>query len=288
MNHVRLREFDNAWYQPGRSRLWQAAWFFLGMPVLRCPVLPSSGLRVRLLKIFGAQVGSGVVIKPGVRVKYPWQLKVGDDCWFGEDCWIDNLAKVELSRDVCLSQGAYLCTGNHDWSDPAFGLIIGPISLGAGSWVGARAVVAPGVTLGEHAVAAAGSVVTKSIPAWQIHAGNPAVFVRQRKLRGATDGALMPAPLKESSLYENPASQSISGPTQPRPASSLRISRGVSRRAAMKSTRSVPKGKATLLPIFLTRLPFTCTGCALRASCEARSAACSPTVRSFCPVSGAA
>lgn len=203
MNHVRLREFDNAWYQPGRSRLWQAAWFFLGMPVLRCPVLPSSGLRVRLLKIFGAQVGSGVVIKPGVRVKYPWQLKVGDDCWF------DNLAKVELSRDVCLSQGAYLCTGNHDWSDPAFGLIIGPISLGAGSWVGARAVVAPGVTLGEHAVAAAGSVVTKSIPAWQIHAGNPAVFVRQRKLRGATDGALMPAPLKESSLYENPASQSI-------------------------------------------------------------------------------
>ena len=182
MSQVHLRDFDNSWYQAGRSRLWQAAWFFLGSPILRSALLSSSGLRVRLLRVFGAEVGAGVVIKPGVRVKYPWRLKVGDDCWLGEDCWIDNLTKVELGHDVCVSQGAYLCTGNHDWSDPSFGLILGPILLQNCSWVGARAVVAPGVVIGECAVATAGSVVTKSIPASKIYAGNPAVFVRDRAI----------------------------------------------------------------------------------------------------------
>ena len=80
-------------------------------------------------------------------------------------------------------KGAYLCTGNHNWSDPAFGLIVKPISLGRGSWVGARALVAPGVTLGEHAIATAGSVVNRDIPAWEIHSGNPAVFLRRRAMR---------------------------------------------------------------------------------------------------------
>ncbi len=188
MGQVQLRQFDNSWYRPGRSRLWQTAWFFLGLPLLRCSFLPGSGWRVRLLRGFGAHIGEGVVIKPGARVKYPWRLKVGNNCWIGEDCWIDNLATVELGHDVCLSQGSYLCTGNHDWSDPAFGLMLGPIALGNGSWVGARAVLAPGVSLGEGAVAAAGSVIAKSLPAWSVYAGNPAVFVRRRSISKASTG----------------------------------------------------------------------------------------------------
>jgi putative colanic acid biosynthesis acetyltransferase WcaF len=183
MSPVQLRQYDNSWYQPGRSRFWQAAWFFFGLPVLRCSTLPSSGLRVRLLRLFGAQIGERVVIKPGVRVKYPWHLKIGNDCWLGEDCWLDNLTTVRLGSDVCISQGAYLCTGNHNWSDPAFGLVIEPIQLNNGSWVGAHAFVAPGVVLGDGAVAAAGSVVTKSIPDFKVYAGNPAVFVRNRTMK---------------------------------------------------------------------------------------------------------
>src|SRR5437660_5606511 len=107
MNPVRLHNFDNSWYQPGRSLLYQLAWFFIGLPLLRSSVIPSSSFRVRLLRIFGATVGNGVVIKPGVRVKYPWRLTVGDHCWLGEDCWIDNLADVRLGNNVCVSQGAY-------------------------------------------------------------------------------------------------------------------------------------------------------------------------------------
>lgn len=180
---IDLSRFDNAWYAPRRSRLVQALWFFLGLPVLRCAWLPSSAVRVAVLRLFGATVGSGVVIKPGVRVKYPWRLVVGNRSWIGEDAWIDNLADVTIGDDVCISQGVYLCTGNHDWSDPAFGLIVKPIRLGSGSWVGARSVVCPGVELGELAVLTAGSVAVRPIPASEIHSGNPASLTRKRRVR---------------------------------------------------------------------------------------------------------
>ena len=180
---VHLEQFDNSWYRPGRSFTWQVAWFTFGSPLVRLSWIPWSGFRTALLRLFGAEIGTGVVIKPGVQVKYPWRLTVGDHCWIGEDAWIDNLTTVSLASNVCISQGAYLCTGNHDWTDPSFGLVIEPITLDNGSWVGARAVLAPGVVLGECAIAAAGSVVTRSIPAYEIHAGNPAKFVRQRRVK---------------------------------------------------------------------------------------------------------
>ncbi|MGD0199892.1 MAG: WcaF family extracellular polysaccharide biosynthesis acetyltransferase [Bryobacteraceae bacterium] len=179
MTDIRLSDFRNDWYQPGRPRVVQAAWFFLGLPLLRCPLLPFSRPRRGLLRLFGAKVGKGVVIKPGVRVKYPWLLSIGDYSWIGEDAWIDNLGQISIGSNVCISQGAYLCTGNHDWSDPAFALRVRPIVISDGAWVAARAVVCPGVTLAECAVAAAGSVVTRDIPAFEIHAGNPARFLRR-------------------------------------------------------------------------------------------------------------
>ncbi len=190
-----LTQFDNSWYSPGRSRAVQALWFMLGLPLLRCTLLPWSGVRVLLLRLFGARIGRGVVIKPGARVKYPWRLSIGNRTWIGEDAWIDNLAPVTVGHNVCISQGAYLCTGNHDWSDAAFALIVAGISLDHGSWVGARAIVCPGVMLGEGAVATAGSVVTRHIPPFEIHSGNPAGFVRQRTIRGAlpADQPVLPA-----------------------------------------------------------------------------------------------
>ncbi len=176
---VDLGTYDNAWYKPGP--LWKRSlWFFVGQPLLRQTWLPSSGMRVRLLRAFGARVGKGVVIKPQVEVKYPWFLTIGDHCWIGEHCWIDNLTTVSLGNNVCLSQGAYLCTGNHDWTDPSFGLMIAPIYCCDGSWAGARSLLGPGTVLDVCAVAAAGSVVTGIVPAYEVHAGNPASFVRSR------------------------------------------------------------------------------------------------------------
>jgi putative colanic acid biosynthesis acetyltransferase WcaF len=184
---VDLSSFDIARdsdYRVGRSFFVRTAWFLIGMPLLRCPILPSSSFRRHLLRWFGAEVGVGAVIKPGVRVKFPWKLKMGDHCWIGEDCWIDNLAPVTLGNHVCLSQAVYLCTGNHDWSDPAFRLVTQSIQVQDGAWVAARASIGPGAVVGEHAVVGFGAVVTGAVPAFEIHVGNPAAFLRRREITG--------------------------------------------------------------------------------------------------------
>lgn len=183
MGKVRLGAYDNSWYRPGRSVAWRAAWMMLGAPVVRCGWMPSSGVRVWLLRAFGATIGRGVVVKPGVEVKYPWHLVVGDDTWIGENAWIDCLTTVRIGSNACVSQGAYLCTGNHDWTDPGFGLMVEPVQVGEAAWVGAKAILMPGCVLGEGAVAGAGSVVRGVVPDWEIYAGSPAVFVRRREIR---------------------------------------------------------------------------------------------------------
>jgi putative colanic acid biosynthesis acetyltransferase WcaF len=155
-------------------------------------LLPFSSIRSLVLRLFGAKVGIGVVLKPGLRVKYPWFLSIGDHSWIGEDVWIDNLTKVTIGTNACISQGVYLCTGSHDWSDPAFGLLVQAITIEDGAWVGARAVICPGVTIAECAVVAAGSVVTKDVPADEIHAGNPARFLKKREIRDVRNPADTP------------------------------------------------------------------------------------------------
>ena len=144
--------------------------------------LPGSRHRVWLLRRFGAQVGSGVVIKQHVRVKFPWKLTIGDYVWIGERVWIDNLASVEVGSHVCLSQNAYLCTGSHDWSSSKFDLITQPISIAEHAWICAQATVAPGVVVENGAVLGLGSVATQRLKAWQIYQGVPAIAIRNRKI----------------------------------------------------------------------------------------------------------
>lgn len=142
--------------------------------------LPGSAWRITVLRAFGARIGAGCWIKPGLRVKFPWRLAVGRHCWLAEDAWIDNLAPVTLGERVCLSQGVYLCTGNHDFRSPGFDLRLGPITIGSEAWIAARAVLAPGSAIGPGAVVALGAVVSGCIPAGAIVRGNPAVVVAQR------------------------------------------------------------------------------------------------------------
>ena len=196
MTPIELQHYDNSWYHPGGSFLKRTLWFFLGQPILRAAWIPSSALRVALLRLFGARIGQGVVIKPSVDVKYPWHLVVGDHCWIGEHVWVDNLTTVRVESNVCISQGAYLCTGNHDWTDPHFGLMIAPILLREGSWAGAKSILTPGAVLGLGAIAAAGSVITGAVPDFEIYAGNPARFLKPRTIKPKTDNS--PDPQKDT------------------------------------------------------------------------------------------
>lgn len=167
-------------WHPGAPWLLQTLWFCLGSPLVAARWLPGSAWRVWLLRAFGSRFGAGCRVKPGLRVKFPWRLVVGQACWLAEDAWIDNLAPVWIGDRVCLSQGAYLCTGNHDFRSPGFDLRLGPISIASGAWIAARAVLAPGTQVGEAAVVALGAVVSGTVPAGAIVRGNPALVVGQR------------------------------------------------------------------------------------------------------------
>lgn len=171
---VDLSRYDNSEYDPGRGLLIRAVWCFVSLALFEGGWFPVRRLKVCLLRLFGARIGRGLVIKPGVRIKHPWRLRIGDHCWLGQDAWIDNLTDVRIGDHVCISQGVYLCTGSHDPRDPRFGLITRPIQIGTGAWIGARSVILGGVTIGSNAVIAAGSVVTKDVTQWSVVGGNPA------------------------------------------------------------------------------------------------------------------
>ncbi|RUP09856.1 WcaF family extracellular polysaccharide biosynthesis acetyltransferase [Hyphomicrobium sp.] len=176
---MRLDTYDNSRFSRGRSRWIESLWIFVQWLAIRSQV-PGSAHRRFILRMFGARIGSGVTIKPGLRVKFPWRLTVGDHSWLGEDVWIDNLAEVAIGSHCCISQGAYLCTGNHDWMAPAFDLHAEPIVVCDRVWIGARAVVAPGVTIGEGSILALGSIATRTTSPWTINSGNPAKEIRNR------------------------------------------------------------------------------------------------------------
>jgi len=180
---IRLDQYAVTSYTPGASMVKQLLWFYLGSPLVETALLPFSGLKVAILRLFGASIGQGVRIKPQVKIKFPWRLTVGDHAWLGEGLWIDNLAQVTIGDHVCLSQGVYLCTGNHDWSRPSFDLRLGAIHIQAGSWVAAKAVLGPGVIVGEGAILSLGGVATQSLEPWTIYSGNPAQAIKKRELK---------------------------------------------------------------------------------------------------------
>lgn len=177
---MRLDNYTLGSYTPGAALWQQLLWYFVGEPLFRTYWLPFSGLKVLILRSFGAEIGQHVRIKPGVKIKFPWRLSVGDYVWIGENAWLDNLASIKIASHVCISQEVYLCTGNHDWNHPDFQLITAPIAIEQGSWIAARAVIGPGVTIGKGAVLGLGSVTGRSLQPMTIYAGNPAEPLKQR------------------------------------------------------------------------------------------------------------
>lgn len=180
---VRLRDFDGSDFDKGACKLKIVLWYFVNVLLVRVSWNPLMRIKVCLLKMFGAKIGKGLVIKNNVRIKSPWNLTIGDNCWLGECCWIDNLDRVSIGNDVCISQGALLLTGNHDYTNSTMPYRNAPIVVEDGAWVGAKTVVCPGVIVGEGAILTVGSVATKDLEPWMIYQGNPAVKIRERKLK---------------------------------------------------------------------------------------------------------
>lgn len=179
---VDLSRPDSSLLVRGRPRWFEALWYFLGLPLVRTHMLTASPVRAAVLRMFGASIGRDVYFKPGLKVKFPWYLHIGDYSWIGEDVWIDNLTHVRIGKHVCVSQGVYFCTGNHDYKSRNMKLFTGAITLDNYTWVGARTTLCPGCRIREGSVLAAGSVVHGEIAPWQVHGGNPSRFLRPRRV----------------------------------------------------------------------------------------------------------
>ena len=183
MNRTELNTFNNSWFQIGKPRHVVLMWYLVNAILFRSFVLPISGVKRFILRLFGAKIGKGVVIKPYVNIKYPWKLTIGENTWIGENVWIDNLDQVTIGNNVCISQGALILSGNHDYNKSSFDLIVKPIVLEDGVWIGAKSMVTQGVVCYSHSILAVNSVASSDMETDKIYRGNPAVQVRSRTIR---------------------------------------------------------------------------------------------------------
>ncbi|MFD2175838.1 WcaF family extracellular polysaccharide biosynthesis acetyltransferase [Rhodobacter lacus] len=130
--------------------------------------------RRMLLRLFGAQIGTGVIIRPTARITYPWKVEIGDHSWIGDHATLYSLDKIRIGAHCCLSQHSYLATAGHDTRRISFDYVTGPILVEDEVWIASGAFVMPGLRIARGAVIAAGAVLTSEVEEAAIMAGVPA------------------------------------------------------------------------------------------------------------------
>lgn len=163
-----------------REQIGRVLWA-LAQPLFRFSPRPFWSWRRRMLKLFGAKVGSGVHIFPTACITIPWNLSLGDNCAIGDHVILYALGPITVGARATVSQNAHLCAGSHDYRQSDMPLIKPAISIGTDCWVAADAFVGPGVTIGDRAILGARAVTTKDVPDGTVAVGNPAKVISKRK-----------------------------------------------------------------------------------------------------------
>jgi putative colanic acid biosynthesis acetyltransferase WcaF len=164
MSRVRNDLFDpKKGFERGRSRAFFALWYCCKVMFFLTAIPWPSQLKRCLLRVFGARIGRGVIIKPRVNVHFPWKLSVGDHSWVGEEVSIVNFEPVSIGAHVCVSQRVFICAGNHDFRDLAMAYRNAPIDIKDGAWIAAQVFVGPGVVIGEDAVVTAACCIVRDV-----------------------------------------------------------------------------------------------------------------------------
>tara|TARA_A100001015_G_scaffold306867_1_gene401809 strand:+ start:7989 stop:8549 length:561 start_codon:yes stop_codon:yes gene_type:complete len=178
-NMQKLNTFSNDEYMPGNI-IKRIIWYVFSELFINTMIPFPIKMKIFILKIFGAKIGKGVVIKPNLKIKYPWFLFVGANSWIGEEVWIDNLDFVHIANDVCISQGAMIITGSHNYNLSSFNLITKEIKIESGVWICAKSIVLQGVVCGNGSMLSSGSVANKNLDPNSIYVGNPAIKLKNR------------------------------------------------------------------------------------------------------------
>jgi len=180
---VDLRRYDQSDFDRGRPSWFILLWWFVQAIAFPLTLHNTHALRCALLRLFGAKIGKGVVVRPTARFTYPWKVEIGDYSWIGDEVVFYSLDRISIGSHCIISQKCYLCTGSHDFQDPTFKLKTAPIAVGNGVWLATDCFVAPGVKIGANAVVGARSSIFKDIPNRQVAWGNPCHSRYPREMR---------------------------------------------------------------------------------------------------------
>lgn len=170
-------------YKKPKSSLKSKIWYLFNCIFIKTYFPWPRQLKKAILKLFGAKISKNLIIKPNVNIKSPWLLEIGKNCWLGENVWIDNLSKVIIKDNVCISQSAYIFTGNHNYKKSTFDLITKPITIEQGVWIAANSKVCPGITMKQHSILKINSTLTKNTKPYTIYQGNPAKPIKKRIIK---------------------------------------------------------------------------------------------------------
>ena len=166
----KLSEFRNLGQNDVKIKIRYFLWFFLLQPIFNSRI-NSNLSRRNILKLMGAKVGRQVVIRSEIKIHFPWNLEIGDNCWIGEEVWFINHEKIKIGSNVCISQRSIICSGGHDYRSASLEYSHKPIEIKDGAWVCLDAKVLPGVTIGECSVVSAGEIARKSVPDYSMLVG---------------------------------------------------------------------------------------------------------------------
>ena len=180
---VDLRKYNQDWFDRGRPMWFIFLWWLIEGITL--PLTPHNwyGFRCWLLRLFGAEIGTGVIIRSSVRVLYPWKVAIGDHSWIGDSVYFYSLDKIKIGSHCVISQKTYLCTGSHNAEDANFGLLTAPIEIGNGVWIAADCFIGLGVKIGANSVIGARSSVFNNIPEEQVAWGTPCLPRHRRQIK---------------------------------------------------------------------------------------------------------
>jgi putative colanic acid biosynthesis acetyltransferase WcaF len=177
MINVKANRAETKWSR--REQVARVIWGSV-LPLFVFSPRPFWGWRRFLLRLFGASIGPEVHIYPSARITMPWNLEIGESAAIGDRAILYALGSITIGARATVSQGAHICAGTHDISDPARPLLKPPITIGSDAWVCADAFVGPGVTVGDGAIVGARAVAMKDVPAYAIVVGNPARQIKKR------------------------------------------------------------------------------------------------------------
>ncbi|MHA2939523.1 WcaF family extracellular polysaccharide biosynthesis acetyltransferase [Vibrio sp. RC27] len=164
----------------GRGAICVQLWWIIQGSFFACSPQFAYKWRNFLLRCFGAQVGKNVIIRPSVKITYPWKVKIGDNAWIGDHAELYSLGEIEVGKNAVISQRSYICAASHDYTTPSFDIYSQKVVIEEQTWIATDVFVAPGVTIGKGAVIGARSSVYKDMPEGMICMGNPAKPIKPR------------------------------------------------------------------------------------------------------------